>query len=432
MYGSNVMGDMNPSRQFSRFDSQAVRRLLLSAFAGAVAVSAVQAQGYDPIGQALRAQSTDWSDGFDTSVAGVGKVRTAAPILSPETVAAMRIAIERYSQIAAMGGWPVVPGDNVLRLGMRDPNVRTLRERLMISGDLPQSAGMSDAFNSYVDAAVRRFQARHGVPSDGVVGPSTYAALNIPAGVRLAQLSKNLQRLTELAANPGDRYVLVNIPAAEIEAVDFGRVTSRHTAVVGKIDRQTPILNSRIYEVNFNPFWTVPASIIKKDLIPLMQKQPSYLAEQRIRIYDQRGNELQPEQIDWYTDEAVNYMFRQDPGDFNSLGSVRINFYNKHSVYMHDTPSKTLFGNEYRFDSSGCVRVQNVRELITWLLRDTDGWSRENVDEMFRNNQRLDVKLAKPVSVFFAYLTAWSMEDGVVHFRNDIYDQDNLAELALR
>src|SRR5690606_11002146 len=132
------------------------------------------------------------------------------------------------------------------------------------------------------------------------------------------------------------------------------------------------------------------------------QKQPSYLAEQRIRIYDQRGNELQPEQIDWYTDEAVNYMFRQDPGDFNSLGSVRINFYNKHSVYMHDTPSKTLFGNEYRFDSSGCVRVQNVRELITWLLRDTDGWSRENVDEMFRNNQRLDVKLAKPVSVFFA------------------------------
>src|SRR5690606_29752766 len=118
------------------------------------------------------------------------------------------------------------------------------------------------------------------------------------------------------SVNPGERYVLVNIPAAEIEAVDFGRVISRHTAVVGKIDRQTPILNSKIYEVNFNPFWTVPASIIKRDLIPLMQKQPTYLEEQRIRVYDQRGNEIRPEQINWHSDEATNYMFRQDPGDF--------------------------------------------------------------------------------------------------------------------
>jgi murein L,D-transpeptidase YcbB/YkuD len=189
-------------------------------------------------------------------------------------------------------------------------------------------------------------------------------------------------------------------------------------------------VNSKIYEVNFNPFWTVPESIIRRDLIPKVQKNPNYLAEQHIRIYTQKGEPLSQTQINWNTNEAAKYLFRQDPGDFNSLGSVKINFYSKDGVYMHDTPSKGLFNDEYRFDSSGCVRVQNIRELITWLLRDTKGWDRAAIDNAFRSGERIDAKLSQMVPVFWVYITAWAVSDGVVNFRNDIYGLDGLDQLA--
>ena len=219
---------------------------------------------------------------------------------------------------------------------------------------------------------MKRFQARHGIQPDGVIGETTFAALNIPANVRLAQLATNLTRLKMLTAKlPSPRFVMVNIPAASVEAVENGVVVSRHTAVVGKVERPSPIVNSKITEINFHPYWTVPASIIKKDLIPLVQKDPNYLTDYRIRVYDQKGNELNPAKINWNTDEATRYLFRQDPFEENSLGTVKINFPSPEGVYMHDTPHKGLFNDDYRFDSSGCVRVQNIRELIVWLLRDT-------------------------------------------------------------
>jgi murein L,D-transpeptidase YcbB/YkuD len=223
---------------------------------------------------------------------------------------------------------------------------------------------------------------------------------------------------------------MVNIPAARVEAVENGQVVSLHTAVVGKVDRPSPIVNSRIHEVNFHPFWTVPASIIRKDLIPLMQNDPQYLTNYNIRIYDPKGNELAPEQVNWYSDEATNYMFRQDPGDENSLGLVKINFPSPDGVYMHDTPHKSLFNEDYRFDSSGCVRIQNIRELIVWLLRDTPGQTRETIDGEFRSYERIDVKLAQPVQVSWTYITAWATEDGIVNFRNDIYNLDGLDQYA--
>ncbi len=383
------------------------------------------------------APSAAWSQGgwtprFDNGGLDDGNVVTSRPILSPEIVAAMRLAILSYQDIIAGGGWPVVPADKVLQLGMQDPSVLVLRQRLIASHDLDRLIGLSDVFDSYVDAAVRRFQARHGIPADGLVGPTTFAALNVPVAVRLTQLTSNRDRLREMAASTTSRYLMVNLPAAHIEAVENGRVVTRHTAVVGRPDRASPILTSQIYEVNFNPFWTVPVSIIRRDLIPLMQEQPNYLTEQRIRIYNQQGQEISPASIDWYSDEAIRYMFRQDPGDFNSLGSVRINFDNQHAVYLHDTPDKTLFGNDYRFDSSGCVRVQNVRELINWLLRDTPGWGRDQIEATLASGDRIDARITAPVKIYFAYITAWAMEDGVVHFRSDIYGYDGIADFAMQ
>ena len=413
-------------------ERRSFRRAAFGALAaGFIAAGAAPALALDPIAEALQSQTLEWSDGFDAAASTAPDVRTFTPILSPEIVGAVEGAIAQYSDIVARGGWPVVPADRKMKIGGRGEAVVALRQRLMISGDLDPSMAVSEAFDSYVDAAVRRFQARHGIPVDGVVGDSTFAALNVPAAVRLNQLATNLTRLKmQLSRLPKGRFVMVNIPAASVEAVEDGRVVSRHTAVVGKVDRPSPIVSSKITEINFHPFWTVPASIIKKDLIPIMQKKPDYLADYHIRIYDERGNELQPGQVDWSTDEATKYMFRQDPGDENSLGIVKINFPSPDGVYMHDTPHKGLFNDEYRFDSSGCVRIQNIRELIVWILKDTPGQTSEAIDAQFRDGQRLDVKVAQPVPLFWTYFTAWAVADGVVNFRNDIYGLDGLEQYA--
>ena len=411
-------------------NSAKIRRIgLAAAIAWTAAASystASMAQGRDPISQVLGGSTSEWSDGFDAASTGARDVQTNTPILSPDIVNAVQVAIAQYSDIVARGGWPTVPALKALRLGARDPAVAALRQRLAITGDLDSAAGVSAVFDSYVDAAVRRFQARHGIPVDGVVGESTFAALNVPASIRLTQLSTNLTRLKSLTESLPDRFVMVNIPAAAVEAVDNGQVVSRHTAVVGKVDRPSPIINSKIYEVNFNPFWTVPESIIRRDLIPLMQKNPQYLTEQKIRIYDPSGNVLAPEQVNWTTEEATKYMFRQDPGDFNSLGLVRINFANSDAVFMHDTPNKTLFNTESRFYSSGCVRVQNIHELIVWLLRETPDMDRSAIDAEFRSGVRRDVRLSNPIQLYWTYITAWAATEGVVQFRDDIYNHDGL------
>ena len=396
----------------------------------AMGLAAGPALAQDPIGRVLGTGGTEWT-GFDAAPVGAADVRTTTPILSPQIVTALQAAITRYSDIVARGGWPQVPAEKVLRVGVRDPAVPILRQRLAVSGDMPPATGYSDVFDSYVEAAVKRFQARHGIQADGIVGESTYEALNLPATVRLTQLATNLTRLRILTSEAmPERFVIVNIPAASAEAVENGRVVLRHTAVVGKVDRPSPIVNSRITEINFHPFWTVPVSIIRRDLIPLMQKDPNYLTDYRIRVYDQKGDELAPQQIDWTTDEATNYMFRQDPGDENSLGLVKINFPSPDGVYMHDTPHKSLFIEDYRFDSSGCVRIQNIRELIVWLLKDTPGQTREVIDSEFRSYERKDVRLATPVPLHWTYITAWATEDGIVNFRNDIYNLDGLEQYS--
>jgi murein L,D-transpeptidase YcbB/YkuD len=225
--------------------------------------------------------------------------------------------------------------------------------------------------------------------------------------------------------------VMVNIPAANIEAVENGRVILRHTAVVGKIDRQTPILNSKINEIIVNPYWNAPESIIRKDIIPLVRKDPEYLTNNNIHILGPDGNEVDPLSIDWSTEEAARLRFRQDPGKINAMASVKINFPNTHAVYMHDTPQQSLFNDQERFHSSGCVRVQNVRDLVTWLLRDTPGWSRQQFEQTIRSGENMPVALTNPVPVYFTYVSAWSTGDAVVHFRDDIYGRDGIDELQL-
>ncbi|MEO0496926.1 MAG: L,D-transpeptidase family protein [Pseudomonadota bacterium] len=376
------------------------------------------------------------TNSFDgTAVAGGGSnsipnVTTSMPVFSQQVVGHLVGAIEEYRGIVARGGWPIVPADQKLRVGVVHPNVSVLRRRLFISGDLPQSAGASDSFDTFVDQGLKRFQQRHGMPADGVAGPYTFAALNISAPVRLGQLETNLVRLRSMSGFLGNRYVMVNVPAQEIEVVEGERVSSRHAAVVGKIDRQTPILNSKIHEMNINPYWTAPVSIVRKDIIPLMRKNAQYLVENKIRVFDGQ-TEIDPVTIDWNTEEAVNYRFRQDPSKINAMGSVKINFPNPHAVYMHDTPQQSLFSKLLRFESSGCVRVANVRDMMVWLARDTPGWDRRTIERTIESGDRVDIDLVEPVPVYFTYISAWSTGPGVVQFRDDIYQRDGVSELNI-
>ena len=238
------------------------RRFFLSgASLLAATMVAGRASAQDVIGDILKSSARgNWDDQFDARASEGGKVASTLPIFSTQTVAFTEQAVAQYQNIVGQGGWVEVPATKKLELGVDDPDVVPLRKRLIVSGDLSQSAGISTAFDSYVDSAVKRFQLRHGLPADGSMGKYTYAAMNVSAQVRLGQLQTNLQRLKEKAGTLGSRYVLVDIPAAQIEAVENDRVVLRHTAIVGKIDRQTPIVNSKINEIIVNPYWNAPVS----------------------------------------------------------------------------------------------------------------------------------------------------------------------------
>lgn len=352
------------------------------------------------------------------------------PTVSKGNLAPTTAAVERYKSIVAAGGFPVLP-EMDLESGASDPAVAMLRRRLIASGDLTGETTFPNHFGSDLETAVKRFQAANGLAPTGVVDKRTVAALNVPAEVRLAQLKTNLERLTDLTRIVGKRYVLVNIPAAHIEAVENNAVVLRHSGVVGKPDRPTPLLRSTITDLAFNPTWTLPPTVIKEDLIPkgrdMQLKGESVLVKFGIDAYE-GGKKVDPEQIDWSGAQPTRLSYRQAPGKDNPLGFLKINFANSSSVYMHDSPKESLFGRNFRAASSGCVRVQNIGELATWLLAGQG--TADQVAHLKESGQTRTVRLRKPVPLYFAYVTAWATPDGIIQFRPDIYLKDGVGEIA--
>ncbi len=354
------------------------------------------------------------------------------PVISAQTIDALNGAIARYRQIVAGGEWPQIPAGAEMQIGTKGPRVAVLRARLGATGDLRQQAGQAEAYDSFVYQAVVNFQRRHGLRPNGRAGERTLSALNVSARARLSQLTINLERITKLMNGLGERYVMVNIPGAEIEAVNGGQVESRHRTVVGMLDRPTPIVQSKIVELNFYPYWHVPESIVKRDLVPTIREDYDYLQRTNLRVFTDWSykNEIDPASVDWHSDDAMNLKFRQEPGDGNALGYVKINFPNEHQVYLHDTPKRRLFGQELRAYSSGCVRVQNVDDLVSWLLAGQDDWSSERVQDVIQSAQSKNIGLKRKVQLHMTYVTAWASLDGVVHFRRDLYGHDGVGQLA--
>jgi murein L,D-transpeptidase YcbB/YkuD len=352
----------------------------------------------------------------------------ARPTLDASTFINTMRAAWTYKRIAEAGGWPSLPDGTIMKPGDKGPLVPVLRQRLIAEGDLSRELASGTTFDPALTSAVKQFQARHGLPESGAVRARTLEALNVSAETRHRQLTASAQRLAGSTFSFGGRYVVVNIPSAAVEAVEEGQVVRRYVAIVGKADRPSPSVETRVTAVNLNPTWTVPVSLIRKDIIPHVRKDPDYLQKMKIRILDAKGQEVDPKAIDWSTQNAVNYTLRQDPGAINSLGQIRIDMPNKHAVYMHDTPKKQLFAQDIRFHSSGCVRVADVGDFAEWLLRGTNGpsgtWTKAGIDTAIVSTARQDIRLDKPVPVAWIYLTGYATADGTVHFRNDVYGLD--------
>jgi L,D-transpeptidase YcbB len=353
--------------------------------------------------------------------------RIDVPLVSDAQVAALQEAIQRYRRIVAAGGWPLVNGKITLRQGDTSAEVATIRQHLIIEGDLPPGTSGNATFDQQFLDGLSRFQIRNGLRVSGFVDQRTLAALNVPAQERLRQLETNLQRIQGLMSfNKAPRYVLVNVPAFVAQAVEQGALALESNVVVGKPARTTPQVSAKIVEVNFYPTWSVPDIVARNDLIPTIRKDPNYFREQGFNVMrDWKSPPLDPATVDWASPQVVSYKFRQDPGPQNALGVVRINMPNKHAVYMHDTPLKRLFGQSARAFSSGCVRVERVSELVAWLLGPQKGWTLEKVESQIESGKKIDVKLAVPVPVHFVYLTAFAGSNGLAQFRPDIYGRDS-------
>ncbi len=351
--------------------------------------------------------------------------------------ARLRQALLEYRGIRDRGGWPALPAGPSLHEGERDPRVAALCGRLASSGDLDGADGADpEAFDGPVAAAVRRFQSRHGLGVDGVVGPATLGALNVPVEDRVRRIELNMERWRWLPDDLGKRYVLVNTAAFVLHVVEEGETVLSMRVVAGRESRRTPVFSGRMTYLILNPYWEIPHKLAVEDILPKIRKDPGYLARERIRVFEnwQDGApEIPAESIDWtgITKHSFVFRLRQDPGPSNALGRVKFMFPNKFAVYLHDTPARYLFEKNKRDFSSGCIRVEGPIDLAAYVLRGDPKWTREAILSAIESGANRVVWLPEPIPVHVLYWTAWVDRDGIVQFREDVYDRDGPLDRAL-
>ncbi|MEA1888744.1 MAG: L,D-transpeptidase family protein [Pseudomonadota bacterium] len=340
---------------------------------------------------------------------------------------AMRKGLKQYRNIDINGGWGTVPAGPLLKKGTISERIPWLQSRLRATGDLALGTPVSrDAFTSEVEQALIRFQQRHGLNPDGIVGPATLAELNVPIEQRIDQIRVNMERLRWVSRALPDDYLLVDIAEFRVMLYQNGQLTWTTRAVVGRPYRKTPVFRSTMSYLVINPTWTVPPTILKEDLLPKLRQDSSLLTEKKLTVIDHAGHEIDPASIDWssVTLKNFNYNLRQRPGSNNALGRIKFMFPNNYSVYLHDTPSKNLFDASQRAFSSGCIRIEDPLELAELLLQSNDGWDRKRLEHEIATGQTRTVKLKQPIPVLLMYFTAEAREDSLILFRKDLYDRD--------
>ncbi|RQD74287.1 MAG: murein L,D-transpeptidase, partial [Halanaerobium sp. MSAO_Bac5] len=281
-------------------------------------------------------------------------------------------------------------------------------------------------------AAVREFQVNHGLNDDGIVGPKTIEALNIPYDKRVQQIIINMERWRWLPRDLGDKYIYVNISDYSLNVYENNNIIMDMKTIVGNEQRKTPVFSDRIRYLVFNPYWYVPKSIAVEDILPSIQEDIAYLEENNYSVFAYNSNNtlsrVEAEEINWQEIDEDNFDFliRQDPGDNNSLGRVKFMFPNRFSVYLHDTPSRYLFDETERGFSSGCIRIEKPIELALYLLKDQEEWDRESIEEIMQIDNEETIYLNEPFPIYLQYNTAWVDNIGNLNFRKDIYDRDKI------
>ncbi|MBI5591952.1 MAG: L,D-transpeptidase family protein [Deltaproteobacteria bacterium] len=351
----------------------------------------------------------------------------------------LRNALQHYIGIQKKGGWSSIRPGPSLRIGDTDDRVDKIRKRLIVTKDIDSPArNVKPAeFDESLMKGVQRFQNRHGIEPDGVVGQSTLTAMNVPVEDRIRQIELNLERWRWIPHDLGSRYILVNIADYSLAVVENQTTVLDMRVVVGRSYRRTPVFSEKIKYLVLNPFWNVPIKIAVEDKLPIIRKNPLYLTQQHIRVFESWGEdapEINPAIINWYGVNAnyFPYRLRQDPGPLNALGRIKFMFPNKFSVYLHDTPQRSLFKRASRDFSSGCIRIEKPVELAKYLLQTDPQWPNQKIMETIESGVTTVVRIKDPIPVHLLYWTAWVTETGTVHFGNDIYDRDPPLSRALK
>lgn len=351
----------------------------------------------------------------------------------------LRQARSNLVQAVRPGGWTPIPPGPTLVPGDKDDRIELLRKRLILSGDLSRPDRILNLrwFDPEMEMAVQRFQQRHGLKVDGLVGRQTLAALNVPLETRIRQIELNLERWRWLPRDLGQRYLSINTADFKLKAVDEGRTALAMRVVVGRPARRTPVFSTTMSYMVINPYWTVPGTIAREDILPKIKEDETYLSRQGIRVFDgwnEDSPEIDPGTIDWslYNEAYFPFRLRQDPGPRNALGRMKFIFPNKFAVYLHDTPQRSLFEQVQRDFSSGCIRVEDPLALTAFLFKDDPAWRGENLQQIINRGERMVVRLPEPIFVHIFYMTAWVDEQGILNFREDIYHRDRALDRALR
>lgn len=338
-------------------------------------------------------------------------------------------ALARYRELMQNNEWKPLPTDLGLKRGDSSEFIPIMAKHLLLTGDLKDSNFSSNVVNEDFEGAIKHFQIRHGLEADGIIGKSTIQAFNIPMAEKVKTLELNLERMRWMPDDPGAQYILVNIPAYELLVIKNNKKMIQMRTIVGNEESRTPMFYDNLEYIVFSPTWTIPKSIIMKEMYPKIKTDPGYLTRSGYQLYldwKETSEPVDPTTLDWEAIDpnTANLKIVQPPGPQNALGLVKFIMPNSSYIYLHDTPSDNLFVKTDRAFSHGCIRLERPADLAYYLLQDMDDWTRAKVEESMGRNEPQKVYLTEPIPVYLIYQTAWAEKNKMVHFRKDIYGYD--------
>ena len=346
----------------------------------------------------------------------------------------MKQNLKKYRDIARNGGWPMIPSVDKLEKGDKDERITIIRKYLEINKDLVSTKVDNDSlFDNALELAVKKFQERHNLTADGIIGKGTLEQMNVSVEDRIEQIRINLERARWVLHNPEDDFLMVNIAGFKVRRIKNKQEIFSSRVIVGKYHKSTPIFKDTMQYIILNPTWTLPYSIATSETLPKLKKDPGYLAAKHMIIMDRSGKVLNPKKINFHKYSAGNFPFivRQEAGPWNSLGQVKFIFPNKNSIYLHDTPARSLFKMQDRAFSHGCIRTEDKWGLLMSLMDDPVVWNMDKINEILASGETTRIDLPKPLPIYLLYWTTGVDRKGKVYFIKDVYKRDPAVLKAL-